>query len=216
MRETVDRLIAQWLAEHARTSYPLVVAHTHGHGDHVAGDPAFGCRPDTTVVGEDCQSVVDFYGFTRWPDQVVQVDLGGRVLEITGTPGHHECSISILDAWTGFLLTGETVYPGRLCVQDMAAFTASLDRMLRLAESRGVRHVMGCHIEMSRTPGRTTRSVRHTSRRSHRCRRPKTSCPRYAMPQFRLRTRQVGMFSITSSSSTGRPGRPSPGRYSDA
>ena len=53
-----------------------------------------------------------------------------------------------------FLLTGDTVYPGRLYVQDMPAFIDSLDRLVRLAESRGVRHVMGCHIEMSRSPGR--------------------------------------------------------------
>lgn len=36
----------------------------------------------------------------------------------------------------------------------MPAFTDSLERLIRLAESREVRHVMGCHIEMSRTPGR--------------------------------------------------------------
>jgi len=83
-----------------------------------------------------------------------RLDLGGRVLEITGIPGHHDSSISILDPWTGFLLTGDSVYPGRLYVQDMVAFTDSLDRLLRLAESHGVRHVLGCHIEMSRTPGR--------------------------------------------------------------
>ena len=154
VRETVDHLIVTWLATHARPSYGLVVAHTHGHRDHVAGDLQFEDRPDTTVVGQDRAAVTDFFGFTHWPDQVVQLDLGGRVLEITGTPGHHDSSISILDAWTGFLLTGDSVYPGRLYVRDMPAFTDSLDRMLRLAESRGVRHVMGCHIEMSRTPGR--------------------------------------------------------------
>lgn len=153
VRATVDRLITTWLGAHPRTSYPLVVAHTHGHRDHVAGDPQFEGRPHTTVVGKDRRSVMDFFGFTHWPDQVVRFDLGGRVLEITGSPGHHDSSISILDAWTGFLLTGDSVYPGRLYVQDMAAFTDSLGRMLRLAESRRVRQVMGCHIEMSRTPG---------------------------------------------------------------
>ena len=154
VRETVDRLITAWLAVHARASYPLAVAHTHGHGDHVAGDLQFEGRPDTTVVGRDVQSVVDFFGFTRWPDEVVELDLGGRVLEVTGTPGHHGSSISIFDAWTGFLLTGDTVYPGRLYVQDMPAFIDSLDRLLWLTQSRRVRHVMGCHIEMSSTPGR--------------------------------------------------------------
>ena len=154
VRETVDRLIQTWLDTHERTAYGLVVAHTHGHRDHVAGDAQFEGRPDTTVVGTDRTSVANFFGFTGWPDQVVQLDLGGRVLEITGTPGHHDSSISILDAWTGFLLTGDCVYPGRLYVQDMPAFTDSLDRLIRLAESRVVRHVLGCHIEMSRTPGR--------------------------------------------------------------
>jgi len=154
LRETVDRLISTWLESHGRPSYPLVVAHTHGHGDHVAGDVQFAGRPGTRVVGKDPRAVIDFFGFTSWPDQVVTLDLGGRVLEVTGTPGHHEASISILDPWTGFLLTGDTVYPGRLYVQDMAAFTDSLGRLLPLAESRGVRAVMGAHIEMSRTPGR--------------------------------------------------------------
>jgi len=153
VRETVDRLIRTWLATHARTPYPLVVAHTHGHRDHFGGDPQFEGRPETTVVGTDRPCVTDFFGFTHWPDQVVQLDLGGRVLEITGTPGHHDSSTSVFDAWTGFLLTGDTVYPGRLYVQDIPAFIDSLDRTLGLAESRAVRQVMGCHIEMSRTPG---------------------------------------------------------------
>jgi hydroxyacylglutathione hydrolase len=150
---TVDRLIATWLTSHERTSYALVVAHSHGHYDHVDGDVQFEGRPDTTVVGTDLASVTEFFGFTRWPDQVVQLDLGGRVLEITGIPGHQDSSIAIVDPWTGFLLSGDTVYPGRLYVQDMPAFTDSLDRLLGLAQSRGVRQVMGCHIEMSRTPG---------------------------------------------------------------
>lgn len=153
LRETVDGLVATWLAAHQRPSYGLVVAHTHSHGDHVAGDIQFHGRPDTTVVGPDRARVADFFGFTHWPGQVVRLDLGGRVLEITGIPGHQESSIAVLDRWTGFLLTGDTVYPGRLYVQDLPAFTDSLDRLVRLAQSRGARHVMGCHLEMSRTPG---------------------------------------------------------------
>ena len=154
VRETVDDLIKKWLSGHARTAYGLVVAHTHGHGDHIAGDSQFVDRPMTTVVGKDLSSVISFFGITRWPEQLVQLDLGGRVLEITGSPGHHTSSISILDPWTGFLLTGDTVYPGRLYVEDMPAFTDSLDRLIRLAQSRGVRQVMGAHVEMTRTPGR--------------------------------------------------------------
>ena len=78
----------------------------------------------------------------------------GRVLGVTGSPGHHRAAITVYDPWTGFLLTGDTVYPGRLYVSDFPQFLASLDRMTALADSRAVTHVLGCHIEMTRRPGR--------------------------------------------------------------
>jgi hydroxyacylglutathione hydrolase len=154
LRQTVDDLIAQWLGRHPRERYELVVAHTHGHGDHVAGDAQFAGRPDTTVVSRELAAVQQFFGFTGWPDQVVPLDLGGRVLEITGSPGHHRAAITIYDPWTGFLLTGDTVIPGRLYVEDLPLFVASLDRMVQLAQRRKVTHVLGCHVEMTSKPGR--------------------------------------------------------------
>jgi len=154
LRATVDGLIDRWLDAHAREGYQLVVAHTHGHGDHVAADGQFAGRAATTVVGRDAAAVKEFFGLVGWPDQIVQLDLGGRLLEVTGIPGHHRASIAAYDRWSGFLLTGDTVYPGRLYVEDMPAFVASLDRLADFAEARDVRHVMGCHIEMTSTPGR--------------------------------------------------------------
>ncbi|HEY2790879.1 MAG TPA: MBL fold metallo-hydrolase, partial [Micromonosporaceae bacterium] len=121
---------------------------------HVAGDAQFADRPRTTVVGTGIDDVRAFFGFTDWPDQVVRYDLGGRVLDVTGIPGHHATSIAVFDPWTGFLLTGDTVYPGRLYAFEMPTFVASLDRLAAFAAERPVTHVMGCHIEMSRRPGR--------------------------------------------------------------
>jgi glyoxylase-like metal-dependent hydrolase (beta-lactamase superfamily II) len=154
LRATVDRLVGQWLAAHPRDHYELVVAHTHGHGDHVAGDAQLADRPATTVVARELDEVQRFFGFTSWPDQIVELDLGGRVLDVLGIPGHHAASIAVFDPWAGFLLTGDTVYPGRLYVPDIAAFLASLDRLVEMAATRPVTHVMGCHIEMTRTPGK--------------------------------------------------------------
>ena len=70
-----------------------------------------------------------------------------------GCPGHHEASIAVYDRRSGFRVTGDTVYPGRLYVDDLPAFTATLDRLVAFTRSRPVSHVMGCHIEMTRTPG---------------------------------------------------------------
>lgn len=154
LRATVEELLASWQERHPRPSYGLVVAHSHAHSDHVAADGQFTDRPDTTVVGHEPEAVQEFFGFTSWPEEVVRFDLGGRVLEVTGIPGHHPASIAVFDPWTGFLLTGDSVYPGRLYVADMPAFVESAERLVDFAAARPVRHVMGCHIEMTSTPGR--------------------------------------------------------------
>lgn len=153
LRAIVDGLVEEWLAVHPRTSYELVVAHTHGHGDHVAGDAQFADRPATTVVGRELADVRAFFGFTHWPDETVVFDLGGRAIDVIATPGHHRAAVTLYDPWSGFLLTGDTVLPGRLYAPDVPAFVASLDKMVELAARRPVTHVMGCHVEMTRTPG---------------------------------------------------------------
>jgi hydroxyacylglutathione hydrolase len=155
LRAAVDGLIEAWLGEHPRDRYELVVAHTHGHGDHVAGDPQFSDRPDTTVVPRDVEGVRGFFGFGgNWPAETVTFDLGGRVLEILGSPGHHEAAITFYDPWTAILFTGDTVLPGRLYAFDYPAFLATLDRLVALADARPVTHVLGCHVEMASRPGR--------------------------------------------------------------
>jgi hydroxyacylglutathione hydrolase len=157
LRQVVDTLLAEWLAAHPdvdAAAYELVVAHTHGHGDHVAGDDQLAGRARTTVVGRELEAVQTFFGFTDWPVQVVPFDPGGRVLEVTGIPGHHRASVAVHDPATSFLLTGDTVYPGRLYVEDPAAFVDSLDRLVGIAATRTVTRVLGCHVEMTSTPGR--------------------------------------------------------------
>ena len=52
------------------------------------------------------------------------------------------------------MLTGDTVYPGRLYVSDCAAFVATMNRRVAFAGTRPVTHVLGCHVEMTGRPGR--------------------------------------------------------------
>jgi hydroxyacylglutathione hydrolase len=150
----VDRLLSAWLADHPRPSYELVVAHSHSHTDHTAGDPQFSDRPHTRIVGRTPEAVREFFGFGDDLDEVRRFDLGGRSLELVRIPGHHAASIAVYDRWTGFLLTGDTVCPGRLYVFDGPAFRASLDRLVRFAGSRPVTHVLGGHVEMTDRAGR--------------------------------------------------------------
>jgi len=155
LRQAVDSLVADWLSTRpGQRAYELVVTHTHGHGDHVAGDAAFADRPHTTIVGRDLEAVRAFFGISDWPTEVVTLDLGGRTIELFGIPGHQEASIALHDKATGLLHTGDTVYPGRIYVQDSDALLDSLDRLVAFADDRSVSHVLGCHVEMTTRPRR--------------------------------------------------------------
>jgi hydroxyacylglutathione hydrolase len=153
LKETVSGILSTRKDRSPQGEYGLVVAHTHSHGDHVAGDAQFREQPNTAVVGKDLEAVRRFFGISSWPAEIARFDLGGRVLEVFGIPGHHAASIAVYDPRTRFLVTGDTVYPGRLYVQDISAFVASVNRLVTFTESRTVDHVMGCHVEMTRTPG---------------------------------------------------------------
>ncbi|MEC5190852.1 hydroxyacylglutathione hydrolase [Arthrobacter sp. MP_M7] len=153
LRETVDMLMAGWLRGHPREAYELVVAHSHAHGDHVAADGQFSGRPDTLVVGHSTEEVAAFFRLD-WPRGTARFDLGGRVLEVIPTPGHHPSAVAFYDRDTGILLTGDTVYPGRLYVQDFPVFERSLQVLCDFAAARPVTAVLGAHIEMPSRPFR--------------------------------------------------------------
>ena len=74
------------------------------------------------------------------------------MLECLLTPGHDRAAVTFYDPYTGLLLTGDTVYPGRLYVRDWPAFRRSIDRLIGFAATRPVTHVLGCHIEMTGRP----------------------------------------------------------------
>jgi len=152
----VDTLVRAWLARHGRAggSMPLVVAHSHGHGDHVAGDSLFAARPNTAVVGRDTASVRTFFGIAQWPNDAAMIDLGGRVIDVLPIPGHQAASIALYDRQTGVLLTGDTFYPGRLYVRDTAAFAVSIHRLAEFTRTHPVVHLLGAHVENTSTPYR--------------------------------------------------------------
>ncbi len=154
---TVLGVIRGWLDRNERDSIPLIVAHTHSHGDHTAGDQQFVARPIVErLVGWTLQEVVEFWGFENFPldDQVI--DLGGRVIDVLGTPGHQPVSLTLYDHNTHLLITADIVYPGHLFVfspGEWFDFVDSLQRLVNFAQQNPVEWVMGCHIEYSTTPG---------------------------------------------------------------
>ena len=156
IRPVVDRLVARWLKANRRETIALVVAHSHSHGDHVAGDAAFRDRPDTVIIGHAPDEVARFFGVADWPEDLAQFDLGGRILTIIPTPGHQAAAIMVYDPRLKILLSGDTLYPGRLYVpvNFLQENRASVNRVAAFAAKHPIRAVLGAHIEMTRAPGR--------------------------------------------------------------
>jgi hydroxyacylglutathione hydrolase len=74
VRERVEALLEQHYGAGKRASISLVVAHTHGHGDHRSGDGQFAGQPGTVVVGTTPAAVAAFFGIKSWPDDTAEYD----------------------------------------------------------------------------------------------------------------------------------------------
>ncbi|MCH9680688.1 MAG: MBL fold metallo-hydrolase [Deltaproteobacteria bacterium] len=151
--DVVYGVIDDWLAARGQASIELVVVNSHAHGDHVQGNGQFQGQPNTTVVGTSVGAVSSYFGIDQWPTQIVTHDLGGRMIDVIPIPGHQTSHIALLDHATGMLLTGDTLYPGRLYISDFPTYVTSIQRLVDHTGGLDVCHVMGTHIEMTNTPG---------------------------------------------------------------
>lgn len=113
----------------------LLVTHTHSHSDHVGGAAQLLERPRTKLLDPAGKSVID---------------LGGRLVDVLPIPGHEEAHVAFYDRRTGLLLTGDSLYPGRIYVRDLPAFRESIDRLVAFVKAgHPVTHILGSHIEIT-------------------------------------------------------------------
>jgi glyoxylase-like metal-dependent hydrolase (beta-lactamase superfamily II) len=147
-------LLQKWAKKKNRAAPSIIVIHSHGHGDHTAGDKQFQALAGVEFIAATPADVQKAAGIPIWPSGLGQIDLGSRILDVIPVPGHHAASIALYDRRTGNLLTGDTLYPGRLYVNlaDVPTYAASAQRLAEFVRRRPVAHVLGAHIEQSRTP----------------------------------------------------------------
>ena len=148
---TVKQIISDWSEKNGEIE--LIVAHTHKHGDHYAADGQFEGKPNTTVVGLEVEDLKNFYNISNWPKEIVDFEIGNRLMKIIPIPGHQASSIAVYDTSTKILLTGDTFYPGRLYVKDWNAFKMSIERLEKFTDNNQISYILGNHIEMTQTPG---------------------------------------------------------------
>jgi hydroxyacylglutathione hydrolase len=146
---------------------PLLVAHTHRHSDHRAGDPQFASLPSVQIVPFELEGVRTFFGFTDWPNGIAHLDLGDRTVDVIPTPGHNETHLAFYDNKTGILFSGDFLMPARLLIQDAAAYRESALRVVDFLKTRPLTHILGAHIELN-TAGHAYRFGSHYHPDEHR------------------------------------------------
>jgi hydroxyacylglutathione hydrolase len=154
------KTILELLPDKDGKKLPLLVAHTHRHSDHRAGDPQFASLSSVQVVPFDLDEVRAFFGFTNWPNGIAHLDLGGRTVDVIPTPGHNETHVAFYDDKTGILFSGDFLMPGRLLIEDATAYRESALRVVDFLKTRPLTHILGGHIELN-TAGRAYRFGSH-------------------------------------------------------
>ncbi len=149
----IEDLIDECATVHGEPPLPLVVAHSHSHADHTAGGLQFRTMARATIVPLGLSGVRDFFGLTRWPEDHATFDLGDRVLDVIPIPGHEPSHVAFFDRNATLLLTGDTLYPGLLVVNDWPSYVRSIARLHAFVDARDVSWILGGHIEMTSQPG---------------------------------------------------------------
>jgi hydroxyacylglutathione hydrolase len=143
------KTIMELLPDKDQKKLPLLVAHTHRHMDHRAGDPQFASLPSVQIVPFDFDGVRAFYRFTDWPNEIAHLDLGGRIVDVIPTPGHNQTHLAFYDNRTGILFSGDFLMPGRLLIDDGAAYRESALRVIDFLKTRPLSYILGGHIELN-------------------------------------------------------------------
>lgn len=127
---------AKELAE-GLTKLPIMLANTHGDGDHVAGTVAF---------DEIYMDLADFTGCQvdkRFPKTVCKplrdgdlIDLGGRTIRAISIPGHTRGSLAFLDIEKRRLYSGDSVQDGHIYMfgdkRVPEQFEGSLEKLVNM------------------------------------------------------------------------------------
>jgi glyoxylase-like metal-dependent hydrolase (beta-lactamase superfamily II) len=161
------KTVMELLPDKEGKKLPLVVAHTHRHLDHRAGDSQFASLPSVQVVPFDLEGVQAFFGFTNWPNGIAHIDLGGRTVDVIPTPGHNPTHVAFYDDRTGILFSGDFLLPGRLLIEDAGAYRESAVRVVDYLKRRPLTHILGGHIELNAT-GHAFRFGSHHHPNEHR------------------------------------------------
>ena len=118
----------------ALTDKPVMVALTHGHGDHVGG---IGCFPEVWIHPADEPMITrggnGYKGEIHHLNDGDVIDLGGRQIEVLHTPGHTSGSITFFDKERHYGFSGDAFGSTNLLL-FVPSFSGLIETCTRTAE----------------------------------------------------------------------------------
>ena len=148
----VRDLLRRRAAERGGRQLPLVACHSHGHGDHVAGDALVRAATGALIVEPGMAALAAAFRSRPTTAGILPLELGDRTILALAIPGHERDHVALYDRRNRLLFTGDTLYPGVLTVQDWPAFRRSVRRLAQLVEQEPVDFVLGSHVEAKNRP----------------------------------------------------------------
>jgi len=145
----IMELMNKWAKRSHHAPVSLIVIHSHSHRDHIAADAQFQQTSGVQFIAATPSEIQKAAGIAKWPTDVGMIDLGNRIVDIIPIPGHDVASIALYDRVTGNLMTGDSLYPGRLYVNEaqIPTYAASAQRLVDFVRLHPVAYVLGTHIE---------------------------------------------------------------------
>lgn len=143
------KIVSELISNNFEGPRSLLVLHSHGHQDHRLGDKQFVDKAGVEIVGVKIEDLTNKFDLKTWPETAGEIDLGERILSIIPTPGHHAAAITVFDHDTGWMLTGDSFYPGSIRVHTWNEFKRSISKLIEFADTHEVTGLLGGHIEMS-------------------------------------------------------------------
>lgn len=151
LKQVVDRVLLRWQQANQIQLEELLLVPLGSESFQNAGLAQFDKWPLARAIKPMSGQRQELFG-SAWPE-TGQLDLGGRTLSVLPAPGIDAHAIAVYDPWTQVMLSGNSLYPGRLVVRDFSAFQNTLETLLAFSEEHPVIAFWGSKIEMSAEPG---------------------------------------------------------------